>query len=140
MSWDSDRVLEGIFQFGAPLNIWKIELYKESNGDLGYFRIHMLLDDDADLAGRLKMKISAGSGGEFQRLIIMEGPKTRSVQAEHWIEHYFYDAWLYSLQTDYSPSYYPFSTWKGTTLGIGLHKTKANIAAVQRLFHNYRSM
>ena len=83
MGWESDRVLEGIFQFGAPLNIWKIELYSESTGDLSYFRIHMLLDQDADLAGRLRMKMSGSSSGEFQRLIIMESPKTRAVETDH---------------------------------------------------------
>jgi hypothetical protein len=111
MGWEADRVLEGIFQFGAPINIWKMQLDKDSSGDLGYYRIHMHLDNDAELASRLKMKMSSGPAGEFQRLIIMESPKTRSVQTNNWTEHYFYGAWLYSLQIDYQPDYFPFAIW-----------------------------
>jgi hypothetical protein len=140
MSWEAERVLEGVFHFGAPVNIWEMELDKESSDDLGYYCIHMLIDNDLELAGRLKMKMSSGSGGEFQRLIVMESPKTRSVHADNWIEHSLYGAWLYSLQTDYSPEYYPFGIWKGWTLGIAFNKTKANEAAVAKLFHGYHSI
>jgi hypothetical protein len=139
MGWEADRVLEGIFQFGAPLNIWKIELYNESNGDIGYFRVHMLLDDDADLVASLRMKMSSSSN-EFQRLIVMESPATRSVKTEYWREHYFYNAWLYSIQTDYKPSHYPFGSWKGWTLGIAFQKSAANRSAVANLFGAYSSM
>lgn len=140
MGWEANRVLEGIFQFGAPLNIWKMELYQEQNGDLGYSRVHMLIDDDADLAAKLKLKMSGASLDEYPRLIIMESPATRSVATDHWKEHYFYDAWLYSLQTDYRPSHYPFGIWKGWTLGIAFNKTAANRASTASLFGAYKSV
>ena len=134
MGWESDRVLEGVFQFGAPLNIWKMELDKDDTGDLAYFRVHMLIDDNADLAARLRMKISSSKTDTFQRLIIMESPKTRSIKTDYWKEHYVYDPWLYSLQTDYRPTHYPFGTWHGWTLGIAFYKTTANKSAVAHLF------
>ena len=139
MSWESDRVLEGIFHFGGPVNIWKMELDKGSSDDIRHYCIRMLIDDDAELASRLKMKMLSGSGGEFQRLIVMEGPKTRSIRTDNWIEHYLYSPWLYSLQTDYHSEYYPFGIWKGWTLGIAFNKTKANAAAVSHLFGSDQS-
>jgi hypothetical protein len=140
MGWESGRVLEGIFQFGEPLNIWKIELYDDRNGDLGYFRVHMQLDDDPHLVARLKMLMAGTSSYDFQRLILMEGPQTRSIKTDLWMKHYFYKASLYSLQTDYQPSYFPFGPWKGWTLGIAFDKTKENVAAVSNVFGAYRSM
>ena len=43
MGWDTEWQLEGFFYFGAPLNIWKFEVYEEPSGyqPLSYHRIHM---------------------------------------------------------------------------------------------------
>jgi hypothetical protein len=139
MGWEAERVLEGIFMWGEPLNIWEMELYNERNGDLGYFRVHMNIDDDSYLADRLMAK-TKGPIHYYSRLIIMEGPKTRSVPATHWTETFIYNAWIYSLQTDYSPSNYPHSVWPGWTLGIAADKTKANKASITNLFRVYKRL
>lgn len=139
MGWEADRVLEGIFQWGTPINIWEMELYQERNGDLGYYRIHMNLDDSSYLIERLNQKIK-GPIHYYPRLIIMEGPKTRSIATTDWREYFFYKPWIYSLQTDYSPSQYPYERWPGWTLGIAFDKTKENDTAVKNLFSAYRRM
>lgn len=139
MGWEADRVLEGIFMWGAPLNIWEMELYHDRWGDMGYYRIHMNLDDDPDLVERLKGKMK-GPIHYYQRLIIMEGPQTRSVPVTTWREWYFYKVWLYSLQTDYRPSRYPYDPWPGFTLGIAFDKSKANDTSIGGLFGGYKRM
>lgn len=133
MSWEADRVLEGVFMFGGPINIWQMELYQERNGDLGYYRIHMNIDDDEYLLSRLREKMK-GEITYYPRLVIMESPRTRSVPAQYWTESFIYKAWLYSLERGYRPTTYPYEPWPGWTLGIAADKTKANIASVSHLF------
>ena len=134
MGWESQRVLEGIFQFGAPLNIWKMELDLDRYGDRPKFVIHMQIDDDESIANQLNQKIR--SDQKWPRLIIMEGPERRSISTTNWREWIFYQPYLYSLQKAYSPSQYPYDVWKGWTLGIAFDKSAANKASVRGLFVN----
>ena len=128
MGWDTEWVLEGLFMFGAPLNIWKMEVYNERGSGLSYHRIHMNLDDDPDLFTRLNNKIKAEKGIEnYPRLILLDW----KTQYPH--EYYAYKPWLYSLEMNYSPSRYPYDPWKGPTLGIAFDKTKANEHIIERL-------
>jgi hypothetical protein len=130
MPWDTEYLLEGLTTFGAPLNIWEWEVYEQPTGyePLDYHRIHMNLDNDPALRTTLmgKMK-SNGSIFYYPRLIMMH------LKTERPRDYCFYNAWLYSLQTKYRRSMYPFETWEGVVLGIAFEKTKANEGAVKRL-------
>jgi len=137
MGWDTEWQLEGFFYFGAPLNVWKFEVYEQNVGyqPLPYHRIHMQIDDDLDLFNRLMALTKTGSIQYYDRLIMMDtGP---NVQYKH--EYWFRKAWLYSLETEYRPSRYPYDPWKGYTLGIACDKTPENDAAVGRLTHMWWS-
>jgi hypothetical protein len=129
MAWDTEWVLEGMFMFGAPLNIWKMEVYRESGGTpLSYYRIHMNLDNDPDLFTRLNNKIRAENRIErYPRLILIDW----KTQYPH--EYRMYSPWLYSLESDYRPSKYPYDPWKGPTLGVAFDKTPDNKPVVERL-------
>jgi len=132
MSWDTDYLLEGLTTFGAPLNIWKWEVYQQDPGyqPLDYHRIHMNLDNDPDLFDTLMKKLrNGGTIHYYQRLIIMR----KMAQNTPGRDYTFYNAWLYSLEWRYLPSQYPYQHWKGPTLGIAFEKTPPNVAAVKSL-------
>jgi len=139
MGWESQRVLEGIVQFGAPLNIWRIELDYDRWQDRQYFVVNMQLDNDGDLAQRLMGKMKSEVGiYHYPRMTIMEGPGHRSITTTVWREWVIEKPYLYSLQPDYSPSQYPYNVWKGWTLGIRFDKTKLNKSSVMGIFGNER--
>src|SRR5262245_51033657 len=133
MSWDTDYLLEGLTTFGAPLNIWKWEVYQQDPGyqPLDYHRIHFNLDNDAELFDKLMKKLRNGGNGihYYPRLIVM-----RKMTEERFGRDYvFYNAWMYSLEWSYLPSQYPYQHWKGPTLGIAFDKTQANVTSVNNL-------
>lgn len=129
MAWEANRVLEGVFLFGAPLNIWRMELDRDRYGGGKYFHIHMQIDDDQNLSDRLMHRIRAETGIEhFPRLIIMEK------YGDFWREYVFYKPFIDSLQTNYRPTQYPLDQWKGWTLGIAFEKSAANKSSVLALF------
>jgi hypothetical protein len=131
MGWDTEWQLEGFFYFGAPLNIWKFEVYEENVGyqPLPYHRIHMQIDDDPDLFNRLWALTQTGSLQYYDRLIMMN--TGANVQYKH--EFSYKKVWLYSLETQYRPSRWPYTPWKGYTLGIAFDKTPENDAVVARM-------
>lgn len=139
MSWESNTVLEGIFEFGAPLNIWRAQLVrggKEPSG-LEFSHVHMQIDNDEYLAARLDQKIKAVyvqayDAGEplyyFPRLIIMR----RAIQ--NWKEWVFVKPWLHGVYRNYKMTGYPYDTWDGWTLGFCFDNTAANRTAALDLF------
>jgi hypothetical protein len=132
MSWDTEYLLEGLTTFGAPLNIWEWEVYDQPTGyqPLDYHRLHMRMDNDPALFSTLmgKMK-NGGSITYYPRLIVMRVMKENRPGRDYC----FYNAWLYSLETKYRRSTYPFPTWEGVILGIAFDKTKANIGVLKSL-------
>jgi hypothetical protein len=130
MAWDTDYIFEGLHMFGPPLNVWKWEIYQSPYGpeSLSYYRLHLNIDDNEDLFQRLLHQTTDGSGIRYyQRLIMMHLNIPRPK------EFFFYKAWIYSIEKNYRPSQYPYTEWKGPTLGIAFDKTKANSTAVQNL-------
>lgn len=130
MAWDTDYQLEGLTMFGPMLNVWKWEVYQQDPGfqPLDYHRIHMKIDDNADLWDKLMgMFKTSGTMKYYKRLIMMHLNIDRPKQ------YCFYDAWLYSLEKNYRPSQYSYEPWPGATLGIAFDKTKVNVAAVTHL-------
>src|SRR5438876_4477991 len=133
-SWDGDYVLEGLFEFGAPVNIWQMELDYDRSKDLTYKKIHMRIDDDFELFSRINGLFNAPNSWDMPRLIIMESPRRRSIKTDYWREFYIYKVTLYSLQDHYRPTQYPYDPWQGFTLGISFPKSKENSATLQNLF------
>ena len=133
MGWEAQRGLEGIFEFGAPLNIWAIELDWDHWNDRQYFVIHMQLDNDDNLGQRLMSKMKSEEGiYKYPRMIIMEA------RSSAWREWVIEGAYLYSLEKNYRPSQYPHNPWLGWTLGIRFDKTKLNKGSVMGIFGNER--
>jgi len=131
MGWDTDWQLEGLFYFGAPLNIWKYEVFEQNVGyqPLPYHRVQMQIDDDADLFNRLWALTKTDSIKYYDGIILMNtGP---NVQYKH--EYWLRKAWIYSLETGYRPSQWPYDPWNGYTIGVACDKTPENDAAVSRL-------
>ena len=139
MSWESNIVLEGMFEFGAPLNVWRMQLERDRYGDRQYFYVWAQLDDDPYIASRVMQVWNShgewayeGKGlKRFPRLIVMERP------ISEWHEYVFYGPWLHGVATNssYRPGMYPYDNWKGLTLGIAFEKSKANQTSVNTLFH-----
>jgi hypothetical protein len=131
MGWDTEWQIEGFFYFGAPLNIWKFEVYQEPTGyqPLGYHRIHMQIDDDPELFSRLMALTNTVSLRYFDRLILMNTGAKVQYPHEYWLKK----AWIYSLETGYRPSQYPYDAWKGYTLGVACDNTPESNATVGRL-------
>jgi hypothetical protein len=130
-------VLEGIFQFGAPINIWRMELDYDRWDDRKYFVVHMQIDNDDYLFQRLMEKIRGEEGiYRYPRLLILEGPAHRSITTTDWRERVIEKPYLYSLVDKYMPSQYPYDMWLGYTLGIAFDKTKLNKGTVMDIFGN----
>lgn len=131
MGWETDYVLEGLWTFGAPLNIWKMEIAATPplSDPLSYDKLHLKIDDDASLWVRLMELVS--STGTLTRLnVVQVGSR----------DHYIESPRLYSLQRGYKSSDYPYETWPGATLGIAFDKTPANDASMAKLFRGYDSI
>ena len=139
MSWESNIVLEGIFEFGAPLNVWRIQLESDRHSDRQHFYVWAQLDDNSYIETRLFQVWKAhcewayeGKGlKRFPRLIVMEKP------ISEWHEYVLYGPWLHGVATNssYRPGQYPYENWNGLTLGIAFEKSKANQTAVNGFFH-----
>lgn len=138
MSWESNTVLEGIFDFGAPLNIWEAQLTgggRLANGQ-GVSHIDMQIDDDDYLANRLDQKIRSEEGIHYYpRLIIMQ---KRSSPQDIWKEWVFLRPWLHGVHRGHQMSGYPWTKWDGWTLGICFANTEANTNAALSLFGNLK--
>jgi hypothetical protein len=124
MAWDAEYALEGIFLFGAPLNVDRYEL---DSGQFGqstetYHVAHFLLDNDDNIKSRLITKMR-GPSGYFPVLYLLRRSHL-SEQYPEWVrEELFYKAWLFSLEPDHRDVTYTLAPWgPGWTLGIGCHK------------------
>lgn len=130
MAWDTDYQFEGLHTFGPMLNVWEWEVYQSPYGDnsLSYYRLHMNLDDNEDLFQRLMLQATAGESIRYyKRLYLLH------LNIERPKEYVIQNAWIYSIEKKYRPSQYPYSEWKGPTLGIGFDKTKANTASAKSI-------
>lgn len=138
MSWESNTVLEGIFDFGGPINIWQAQIW--SGGQMadgqGVSHVNMQIDDNDDLANRIDQKIRSEEGiYYFPRLIFMQN---RSTGSGYWKEWVFSRPWLHGLHRDHKMSGYPWDVWKGWTLGICFVNSAANTNAALSLFRNLK--
>ena len=124
MAWDAEYALEGIFLFGAPLNIHRYEI---DSGQFGQSTdtthiAHFLLDDDDNIKSRLITKMRGPI--EYFPVLYLLGRTHLSEQYPEWKqEKLFYKAWLFSLERNHRGVAYTTAPWgPGPTLGIGCYK------------------
>lgn len=119
--------------FGAPLNVWDIEVVREQGGTpQEYYLLSLEIDNDPELLARLKPKFQENIGS-INRLILMEQRRPSPTDVSHQRVYTLEKPWLYSLQMHYIHSRYRADAWKKPALGVAFRKTAVHTAYIQDL-------
>jgi hypothetical protein len=128
MAWDADYALLGIYLFGDGLNVHDYVIDPNDN-NFGYstddyWVAHFLLDNDNNIATRLKSKMQGPNIEYFPVLRLLRRTHISSPSYPQWAEEkMFFKPWLMGLLRDYGNPRSGFRSWgDGWTLAIGFYK------------------